>query len=205
VADSSRLFALVSTIARHLLGADSSRDLMEHIVDAMFEALPVERAFLLLPGPPDIGAIPQVARTRDGHPADGTTVSRAVIARVMNERLALLSVDDPPGATGKGDPDTALGRRWFIAAPLWNSREIVGALYGDRASSVPLTAADLDVLHALALCAAAALGQTRDSDRWLLNARRVRDQGAGPGEAPTPREGLHARADDAPRTSAQKT
>jgi hypothetical protein len=206
VADPARLFALVSTIARHLVGADSSRDLIARVVDAMFEALPVDRAFLLVPGPPDAGAIPQVARTRDGRPADGSTVSRAVIARVMGERLALLSVDDPPTA-GRGHDVLASSsqRRWFVAAPLWSAGEVVGALYGDRVAGAPLDAADLDVLHALAIYAAAALSQARDSDRWLIGARRLRDQAGASGEAPTPRNGLDASPDDTPRAPAQKT
>jgi pSer/pThr/pTyr-binding forkhead associated (FHA) protein len=171
VVDSGRLFALLTIIARRLTRWHSSRELIDQSAEAIFDALPAERAFVLLRDAPGSPVVPLVARTRQGGGADGSTVSRAVVDRVVAERLAILSTDVVPEASmptvaGGGLP----ARRWFVCAPLWHHGEPMGALYADSPERAPLGPADLDVLHALGLYLAAALEQARDTDRLLLDA-----------------------------------
>jgi GAF domain-containing protein len=165
----------------------------------------VERAFLLLPSPDSPSLAPHVARARDGSPADGTSISRTVIERVVAGRLAVLSVDEGAmPATGERPGPAASGKRWFMAVPLWSGGRAIGVLYADSPEAVPLTAADLDLLHGLALCAAAAIEQARDTDRLLLDAARVEGR-PSPADAPTPRQGLAAPAGSAQQEPVQNT
>jgi hypothetical protein len=175
-ADASRLFGLMSSIARRVVHWHSARELMEQIVDVVFDTLPVERAFLLMPDPQSAVIVPCVARSRVARSVDGGSISRALAERVMTQRLAILSSDRLPDL-GTSPRATAAppARRWFVAAPLWNQREALGVLYADNPETRPLAAADLDLLHALALYAASAIEQARDTDRLILDARRLRD------------------------------
>jgi pSer/pThr/pTyr-binding forkhead associated (FHA) protein len=172
--DTNRLFGLMSTIARRVVHWHSSRELMEQVVEVVFDTIPAERAFLLTPETTSAIIVPQVARSRGGHTADGRTLSRAVIERVIAERVAILSTDTGPATAAPGTPGgTPPAARWFVAAPLWNYHEILGVLYAD--SHETFSPADLDLLHALALYAAAAIDQARDTDRLILDARRLRE------------------------------
>lgn len=184
-ADSTRLFDLLSCIARRVVHWQSSHDLMQQIVDVVFDTIPADRAFLFTAEAVDAAPVPAVARTRGGREADATSISRLLVERVIQERLAMLSMDALPNShtpTIANAPD--LPRRWFVAAPIWNYRQVIGVLYADTPEEAPLAAADLDVLHALALYAAAAIEQARDTDRLMLDARR--QAGAAPASTDPP-------------------
>jgi hypothetical protein len=166
--DTARLFALMSTLARHVLHWKTTQDLMEQIVDAAFDAVPVERVFLLLPDGPDRRLTAFVARTRTGESVPATQVNRPAAARVMTQRVALLSRGTSPGSSrgAMGRPEPV--NRWFIATPLCRQDGTTGVLYADNPEAVPLTAADLDLLHALGRYATAAIDQAKDTDRFVL-------------------------------------
>jgi hypothetical protein len=198
-ADSARLFHLLSAIARRVVHWHSPRDLMSQIVDVAFDTIAADRVFLLscdAGGPP----VSCVGRTRAGREADSTTISRATIERVIRERIAMLSVDALPlSQTPSASANAELPRRSFVAAPIWNQRDVIGVLFADAPAEAPLDAADMDVLHALALYAGAAIEQARDTDRLLLDARR------GGGDSPGDSGGGDAAAQPASGAVGQNT
>ncbi|HSC26047.1 MAG TPA: adenylate/guanylate cyclase domain-containing protein [Vicinamibacterales bacterium] len=114
-----------------------------------------------------------MVRSRDGHPLGSTTLSRTIVRRVVDERMAMLASD------ARLDPDLAgihslheASIRSFMCAPLWNQDEVIGVLYADAPHTARLTAADLDVFQALSSYAAVAIEQARLATRLLEETRR---------------------------------
>ncbi len=168
-----RLIRLLAEVGRTLLRAQSLADVLNRVVDLAFEAVPAERAFLMLRDSADEGLTARVLRHRDGTVPANPTLSRMVVRRVMREHVAMLAADattDP----GLGVTDSILrfNIRSFMCAPLWNRENVIGVLYVDSPRSAQFSAADLDAFTALANAAAVAIEQARLSSQLLEETRR---------------------------------
>lgn len=88
-----RLLGLPTEISRRLVRWQPLEEILEHVVSVVFEIVPVERAFLLLLDERTGTVGTRVARRRDGQCIEGTTLSRTVIRKALDERLAMLAND----------------------------------------------------------------------------------------------------------------
>jgi adenylate cyclase len=148
-------------------------DMLNHVVDLAFAAVPADRAFLMLRDEADGALSARVLRQRDGCAPPDATLSRTVVRRVMQERVAVLAADattDPH--LGASDSIIALNIRSFMCAPLWSQDTVIGVLYVDSPRSARFRAADLDAFTALANAAAVAIAQARLSNQLLEETRR---------------------------------
>ena len=174
-ANPERLLLLLSQISRQLARWRPLPDILERIVSVVFETIAVERAFLLLIDEHTLDLVPRVVRMRDGSPIPEPRLSRTVVRRVIDERVAVLSTDaaiDPRYAAAASVHDGRI--RSFMCTPLWNQNAVIGVLYVDNPHTAQLTAADLDVLQALSAYAAVAIEQARLSAR-VMEERRQRE------------------------------
>ena len=172
-ADSGRLLLLLSEISRHLVRWLPLQDILERIVSIVFDTVTVERTFLLLVDEATGDIVPRVIRTRDSRPVTDANLSRTVIRRVIDERVAVLATDvrlDPRLAGVESVSEANI--RSFMCAPLWNQNTVIGVLYVDNPHTAPFSAADLEVLQALSSYAAVAIEQARLAARIQEETRR---------------------------------
>lgn len=167
------LVRLLSDVNRTLLSTQSLTDVLNRVVDLAFGAVPAERAFLMLRASADEALTARVLRHRDGSTPPNPTLSRAVVRRVMRERVAILASDattDP----GLGITDSILrfNIRSFMCAPLWSREEVIGVLYVDSPRSGQFDSDDLDAFTALTNAAAVAIEQARLSSQLLEETKR---------------------------------
>ena len=172
-AGDGHLVRLLADVNRTLLSSQSLNDVLNRVVDLAFGAVPAERAFLMLRPSADEALTARVLRHRDGSTPPNPTLSRAVVRRVMRERVAMLASDattDP----GLGITDSILrfNIRSFMCAPLWSHEEVIGVLYVDSPRSGQFDADDLDAFTALTNAAAVAIEQARLSTQLLEETKR---------------------------------
>ena len=139
----------------------------------MFDTIAVERAFLLLIDDATGELTPHVARRRDGAAMEQPTLSRTVVRKVIDDRVAVLASDaavETRFASARSVQDGHI--RSFMCAPLWNQNVVIGVLYVDNPHTAQLSAADLDVLQALSSYAAVAIEQSRLSARIVEETRQ---------------------------------
>jgi adenylate cyclase len=163
----------LSEISRQLVRWRPLPEILERIVSVVFDTIAVERAFLLLIDEATGEPIPQVARRRDGAVMEKPTLSRTVVRKVIDDRVAVLASDaavETRFASARSVQDGHI--RSFICAPLWNQNVVIGVLYVDNPHTAELTAADLDVLQALSSYAAVAIEQSRLSARIVEETRQ---------------------------------
>jgi adenylate cyclase len=167
------LVRLLSDAGRALLGSQSLTEMLNHVVEMAFAAVPAERAFLMLRDSPDAELSARVLRQRDGTPPKSPTLSRSVVRRVLTERVAILAADATSDSKlGITDSILSLSIRSFMCAPLWNRDDVIGVLYVDSSRASRFGAADLDAFTALANAAAVAIEQARLSTQLLEETRR---------------------------------
>ena len=166
----NRVVGYLTRLAGLLLTADTVDQVLERVTDIAFEALPVERGFILLLDEAD-EPVCELARSGDRvlhRPKQEVPVSRTMLAQVMRERVALITLDaqaDQRLSTGESIRLHQI--RSALCVPLWSGDRIIGVMQVDspyRAGT--FTERDLDFLTALANYAAVAVERVR-------NARRV--------------------------------
>jgi adenylate cyclase len=169
----AHLIRMLADVGRTLVSSQTLPDILKRVVDVAFEAVPAERAFLMLRDTEEEALSARVMRQRDGSVPANATLSRMVVRRVMRERVAILAADattDP----GLGITDSILrfSIRSFMCAPLWSHEEVVGVLYVDSPRRAAFKAGDLDALTALTNAAAIAIEQSRLSAQLLEETKR---------------------------------
>ena len=167
------LIKLLADVGRTLVSQQSLPDILNRVVDMAFAAVPADRAFLMLRDSPEVALEARVLRHRDGKIPTNATLSRAVIRKVIRERVAILATDattDPGLAVT--DSILRFNIRSFMCAPLWSQEEVIGVLYLDSPKRSQFTAAHLETLTALANAAAVAIGQSRLSSQLFEETKR---------------------------------
>jgi adenylate cyclase len=168
-----QLIRLLGELGRMLLTTRSLPEILNRVVDLAFEAVPADRAFLMMRESADEALTARVLRHRDGSVPPNPTLSRQVVRRVMRERVAILAADattDP--RLGVTDSILRFNIRSFMCAPLWSREDVNGVLYVDSPRSAQFKAADLDAFTALTNAAALAIEQARLSGQLLEETRR---------------------------------
>ena len=162
VAADAHLVKLFADVGRTLVSAQSLPNILNRVVDLAFAAVPADRAFLMLRESADAALEARVLRHRDGKVPTNATLSRAVVRKVMRERVAILATDattDPGLAVT--DSILRFNIRSFMCAPLWSQDEVIGVLYVDSPKRSQFSSADLETLTALANASAVAIEQAR--------------------------------------------
>ena len=169
---SDRLLRLLTDISRQLVRSLPLPEMLDRIAAVALDSVPADRLYLLLVDEKTGSAVPRVIRARSGPPPTDATISRTIVRRTVEERLAMLAADarlDPGFA--QAESVHAGNIRSFMSVPLWNQSAVIGVLYVDSPRSAPFSPADLDVLQALAAYAAVAIEQSRLATRLIEEGR----------------------------------
>jgi adenylate cyclase len=166
----NRVVGYLTRLAGLLLTADSVDQVLERVTDIAFEALPVDRGFILLL---DEAGEPVCELARSGarvlrRPRQEVPVSRTMLEEVIRERVALITLDaQADRRLSTGESIRLHQIRSAMCVPLWSGDRIIGVMQLDSPYRTgTFTERDLDLLTALANYAAVAVERVR-------NARRV--------------------------------
>lgn len=172
-----RVFGFLTRLAQLLITAESVPQVLRRVMDMVFEALPVDRGFILLQdqGGEIVCELARTGETVEERPDDGVPVSRTILDTVMEERVALLTYDAlADDRLAAGESIRLHGIRAAMSAPLWSGEKIIGVIQVDSPVQVgAFGERDLDFLTALANYAAVAVERLR-SERRVEQERRLR-------------------------------
>ncbi len=163
VARAKKILNVMTLMGQRIVAVKPLEEIIESIIDLVFESTPAERASLLLWDAPAAKLVPKVVRARSGKDTGEFRISRTIVNKVFNERCAILTTDAQMDARfSAGESIRMMGIRSAVAVPLWDQTKVIGVIYAD---SSLLTASfdrfNLDLLSALANYAAIAIEQAR--------------------------------------------
>jgi len=161
-AQSARLKRLSAVINRTALALISNRplpELLELVLDLVFDALPVQRGCLMLLETPHSSeeADPVfkevLSRRRDrGNGSDDFSPSRTILKEVIARRVAILTLDALVDERFDAAQSVVTqGIRSAVCVPLWSRTEVIGAVYADSLN--PLNRLDREELELLTFIA----------------------------------------------------
>jgi adenylate cyclase len=163
--DAHRMLGFLARLARVLLVADSVDDVLVRVLDILFEALPVDRGFILLSDGTG-GLVCEAARFKDRvqlRPAVEVPVSRTMLRAVMRERVALVTFDAQADQRLRGGESIRLHQiRAAMCTPLWSGDRIIGVVQVDSPFHVgAFGEREVDFLATIANYAAVAVERLR--------------------------------------------
>ena len=168
----NRILKVLLNFAKDLNEARSMEDVLQRIMEIVFDHVPADRGFLMLREPGESRLTPMVVKHRSGSDQGKITISKTIADRVMKDRVSILTSDaqvDP--RFGAGDSIRFHGIRSAMCAPLWSKEEIIGIIHVDSPMLTnSFTLNDLDLLTALGHNAAVAI------DRARLNQKIVAEE-----------------------------
>ncbi|MDX1631456.1 MAG: adenylate/guanylate cyclase domain-containing protein, partial [Thermoanaerobaculia bacterium] len=167
---SSKIFSFLTRLARLLIQANTVEEVLEKVFDIAFEALDVDRGFILLRDEESGELVCELSREGERveiHPEGDIPVSHTMLEEVMRERVALLTYDaqaDQRLVTGESIRIHQI--RSAMCAPLWSGKSIIGVMQVDSPFHAgTFNEGDLDLFTALANYAAVAVERIRYAQR----------------------------------------
>ncbi|MBI3448445.1 MAG: FHA domain-containing protein [Acidobacteria bacterium] len=159
---SNRILLALGQLARDLITTQSQEDLLEKIMTLIFEHIPAERGFLMLVEDQGRDLVTKIVKYRDEKAAgkQGVTVSRTLVDKVLNDKVAIYSLDAGQEFAGK-ESIAAAKIRSFMCAPLWNQNRVIGLVQLDSSNLSQFSPTELDLLSAIANYAAVGIEQAR--------------------------------------------
>ncbi|RMH20946.1 MAG: FHA domain-containing protein [Acidobacteria bacterium] len=175
----SQVFGFLTRLARFLITAESVDEVLERVLEIAFDALPVDRGFILLRDE-ESGELAcemmRIKRRIERRP-QSVPVSKTMLEAVMRERVALLTFDALSDRRLAGTESVRIHQiRAAMCAPLWSGEKIIGVLQLDSPHQTgTFTEQDVDLLTALANYAAVAIERLRNARKVELE-REVRSR-----------------------------
>lgn len=133
--------------------------LVEEVLDLIQQAVPSERAALLLHDDDDS----PVVAARRGFAEGSVRISRTLIDTVLEERQGVLTVDARSDQRFDAAQSIMLeGIRSILCVPLWNNQDVIGLIYFDRRfEGDPFDSRDLRLVGLMANMAAVKIENAR--------------------------------------------
>jgi adenylate cyclase len=173
---SNRILQVLTKVAETLIAVRPVEEVLQQVMDIVFEHMPADRGFLMLEEEGHAGRlVPMVVKHRNPGAGEGRiTVSKTIADRVMHDRVSILTSDamvDP--RFGAGDSIRFHGIRSAMCAPLWNKDQVIGIIHVDSPMLTNcFTVNDLDLLTALANYAAVAVERARLNQKIVAEERK---------------------------------
>src|SRR5262249_47422736 len=125
---SNRILKVLTKVAETLIAVRPVEEVLQQVMDIVFDHIPSDRGFLMLVEEPDDKLVPMVIKHRNPGSAESgrITISKTIADRVMKDRVSILTSDamvDP--RFGAGDSIRFHGIRSAMCAPLWNKDVVI--------------------------------------------------------------------------------
>jgi adenylate cyclase len=173
---SNRILKVLTSIAKTLIAVRPVEEVLQQVMDIVFEHMPADRGFLMLEEEGGGGRlVPMVVKHRTSAAGEGRiTISKTIADRVMHDRVSILTSDamvDP--RFGAGDSIRFHGIRSAMCAPLWNQDQVIGIIHVDSPMLTNcFNVNDLDLLTALANYAAVAVERARLNQKIVAEEKK---------------------------------
>jgi serine phosphatase RsbU (regulator of sigma subunit) len=166
LARQNRILSILTKAASALIVHRPLPELFELILDLVFEAVPAERAAILLAEGPALEPVIKASRSRSGEKIH--RVSRSIARRVLEQQVSLLIPNILEDAVlSAQDSVLSSGIRSALCAPLWftsasgTQDRVIGLVYLDALARQAFSEEHLRLLTALANVAAAKIENAR--------------------------------------------
>lgn len=176
--DRERVFGILAQVAKTLIQVEDLKPVLEKVMDVIFEHLLVDRGFMVLF---DDDGEPRLELFRARESAEGTTpevpISRTILDMVVGQKVAVLTHDAQADDRFEAGQSIRIHQiRSAMCAPLWLRERVIGVIHVDSPLHVgSFSAADLDLLTALANYAAVAIERARLNER-IRSEQAARDR-----------------------------
>ncbi len=172
----AKMLTILVRMARTLLTTLDLDGVLNKIMDVLFDALPADRAYILL----KIEGLlePKLVRSRTGPLAkEELPFSRTICDQVVNQKVSLITHDALADARFEEGKSIRIHQiRAAMCAPLWNQDNVIGMVWVDSPTRVgTFSTEDLDILTALANLAAVALERAMLT-KSVEDEKRIRTQ-----------------------------
>lgn len=160
----NRTLAVLTRAGMELISTRPLDEVLEVIMDLVFEALPAERGFLmLLEGGDGRQLVSKVVRDQKKRSRERIRLSRTIAQSVVDNRQSVLTTDAQADERFKMKESVVLqGIHSAMCVPLWNNKDVIGLIYCDTVSvSSTFTPEDLKLLTLLANIAAVKIENAR--------------------------------------------
>jgi adenylate cyclase len=157
----TQIFGFLTQLAQLLITTDSDDEILKHVLDIAFDALPVDRGFILLRDLESGDLRCELVRINERvelRPKSEVPISKTMLESVMRERVALLTYDALSDQRLAGTESVRIHQiRAAMCAPLWAGEKIIGVMQLDTPHHTgSFTEQDVDLLATLAnFCAVA--------------------------------------------------
>ena len=176
VSSRERVLEALAQVARTLLEVEELEPVLEKVMEAVFDQLPAERAYILLFSPEGRAEL-RMARSRGGTQLQEAPVSQTILDLVTRQKVAVLTSDAQADERFSAGMSVRLHQiRSAMCAPLWHRDNVIGVLFVDTPLAKDcFTAENLDLLTALANYAAVAIDRARLNDN-IREEKRMRER-----------------------------
>ena len=166
----SQVFGFLTRLAQLLIKAESIDGILQDVIDIAFDALPVDRGFILLrdeDGGELVCELVRISEKVEMRPQGEVPISKTMLEAVMREQVALLTYDALSDRRLAGTESVRIHQiRAAMCAPLWSGEKIIGVMQVDTPHHTgTFTENDIDLLAALANYCAVAIERIRNAEK----------------------------------------
>lgn len=172
---SNQILGILIKVAQSLLTVQPLDDVLNLVMNLIFEHLPAERGFLMLYDEHSKELIPKVVKYRSqSGDTSKITISKTITNKVYQDKVSILTSDAQMDPRFDGGASIIFHSiRSAMCAPLWNKDDVTGVVFIDSSTRTgSFTPADLDMLTALANYAAIGIEQARLNEKIAEEMRR---------------------------------
>lgn len=176
-AQESRTLAVLTRAGMELISYRPLEEVLEVIMDLVFEAIPAERGFLMLLEGEGRDLVSKVVRDLKKRHGDTISLSRTIARMVIENRQSVLTSDAQADDRFKMKESVVLQRiHSAMCVPLWNNREVIGLIYADTINAAKTFAPeDLKLLTLLANIAAVKIENSRLFEETVAKQRMEKE------------------------------
>ena len=176
----TQLFGFLMRLGRLLITTESDDEILKHVLEIVFEALPVDRGFILLRDQESGELECELARLNDQilvRPQSAVPISKTMLEAVIRERVALLTYDALSDQRLAGTESVRIHQiRAAMCTPLWSGEKIIGVMQVDSPHHTgSFRESDVDLLATLANYCAVAIERNRNAREAELQ-RKLRSR-----------------------------
>lgn len=164
---SNEILAVLIQVAKSLLTVQPLDEVLNLVMNLIFDHLAAERGFLMLYDEHSSELIPKVVKYRNLADEGKITISRTITNMVFQDKVSILTSDAQIDPRFDGGQSIIFHNiRSAMCAPLWNKDDVIGVVFIDSSTKTgSFMPADLDLLTALANYAAIGIEQARLNEK----------------------------------------
>ena len=165
---SNQILQILIAVAKSLLTVQPLEEVLNLVMNLIFDHLPAERGFLMLYDEQTKELTPKVVKYRSPDADSGKiTISKTMTNKVFQDKVSILTSDAQMDPRFDGGASIIFHSiRSAMCAPLWNKDDVIGVVFIDSSTrSGSFSTEDLDLLTALANYAAIGIEQARLNEK----------------------------------------